>query len=75
MVSLDRCNESCNTIDDLLIRTCVPNKTKVVSFNVFNMLIRINSSKTLTKHMPCDCECKSNGRKCNSNQKWNSNKH
>ena len=27
--------------------------------------------KILTKHISCTCKCKFDGRKCNSNQKWN----
>ena len=34
------------------------------------MITGINESKTLTKHI-CECECKFDSRKCNSNQKWN----
>ena len=35
------------------------------------MITRINESKTLTKHMSCECKCKLDGTKCNSNQQWN----
>ena len=35
------------------------------------MVTRMIESKTLTKHISCDCKCKFDGRKCNSNQKWN----
>ena len=38
------------------------------------MITRINESKTLTKHIPRKCKCKFDGRKCNSNQKWNNDK-
>ena len=34
-----------------------------------------NESKILTEHIPCECKCKFDGRKCNSNQKWNNNKY
>ena len=37
------------------------------------MITRINETKTL-KHISCDCKCKFDSRKCNSNQKWNSDK-
>ena len=30
--------------------------------------------QTLTKHISCESKCKSGGRKCNSNQKWNNDK-
>ena len=33
-----------------------------------------NESKTLTKHIPCECKCKLDGPKCNSNQWWNNDK-
>ena len=45
MVSLDRCNGTCNTIDDLLIGTGVLNKPKVVIFHVLNMIKGINNNK------------------------------
>ena len=35
------------------------------------MTTGINESKTLTKHISCECKCKFDGRKCNSNEKWN----
>ena len=48
IVSLDRCDGSCNTFDDLSSRIFVPNKTEDVNPNVVNRIIRINESKTLT---------------------------
>ena len=38
------------------------------------MIARINESKTLAKHLSCECNYKYDGRKCNSNQKWNNDK-
>ena len=35
------------------------------------VITRINESKTMVKHISCDCKCKFNGTRCNSNQKWN----
>ena len=35
------------------------------------MITGINESKTLAKHVSCECKCKLDGRKCNSKQKWN----
>ena len=37
------------------------------------MIREINESKTLTKHISCECKCKFNGRKC-SNEKGNNDK-
>ena len=71
MVSSDRCNRSCNTIDDLLSRISILSKTEDVNLNVFNMITRINELKTLRKHISYDYKCKSDDKKCNSSQKWN----
>ena len=38
------------------------------------MITGINESKTITKHVPCKCKYKFDGRKCNSNQNWNNDK-
>ena len=35
------------------------------------MITGINESKALTKHITCECKCKFDGTKCNSNQRWN----
>ena len=73
-VKLDRCVGSCNTLNDLYHKLCAPNKTKFSNIHVFNMTTGINESKPLTKHISCECKCKFDGGKCNSNQKWNNDK-
>ena len=30
-----------------------------------------NEARAMTEHISCDCNCKFNSAKCNSNQKWN----
>ena len=39
------------------------------------MITGISESKTLTKHISCECKCKFDERKCSSNQWWNNNKY
>ena len=73
-VKLDRCAGSCNTLNDLSNKVCVPNKTEDLNLSVFNMITGINESKTLTKHISCECKCKFDGRNCNSDQWWNNDK-
>ena len=36
-----------------------------VNLNVFNVITKINESKTLIKHISRDFKCKIDGRKCN----------
>ena len=38
------------------------------------MITGINESKTLTRHISCECKCKFHGRKRNSDQWWNNDK-
>ena len=59
---------SCNTLNDLSNKVCVPDKTKDLNLSVFSMITGINESKTLTKHISCICKCRFDGRKCNSDQ-------
>ena len=41
---------------------------------MFNTITGINESKTLKKHISCECKCRFDERKCNSYQWWNNNK-
>ena len=41
---------------------------------VFNIITGINKSKTLTKHISCECKCKFDERSSNSDQLWNNDK-
>ena len=73
-VELDRCVKSCNTLNDLSSKVCVPNKTEDLNLSLFNMITGTNESKTLTNGISCECKCKFDGKKCNANQWLNNNK-
>ena len=68
VIKLDRYVGSFNTLNDLSNKVCVPNKAENLNLNVFNMITRINELKALTKHISCECKCKFDGRKYNSDQ-------
>ena len=68
VVKSDRCVGSCNTLSHLYNKVYAPNKTEDLNLSVFNMITGIEYLKTLTKHILCECKCKFDGRKCNSNQ-------
>ena len=42
MTSLDKCNGSCNAANALSPKICVPNKTKDINVEVFNMITNRN---------------------------------
>ena len=71
---LDRCAGICITLNDWSNKVFVPNKTEDINLSMFNMITGINESKTLTKHISCECKCRFDGRKCNSDQWWNNDK-
>ena len=48
---------------------CFPNKTEKLNIPVFNKITGINESKILINHVSCECKCKVDGRKYNSNQR------
>ena len=50
MVILNGFNGSCDTLNDRSGKICVPKKTKDKNLNVFNIIAKINESKTLKKH-------------------------
>ena len=74
MVNLNKCKESCNTLDDLSNSLCVPKKkedAKTLKYGVFDMIKQENETNGLTKHVSCKCKsakCKLDDRKCNSNE-------
>ena len=69
-----RCVGSCNALNDLSDKVCVPNKSEGLNLSVFNMIAEINESKVVTKHISCKCKCRFDERKCNSDQWWNNDK-
>ena len=69
MISLDRCDKSCNTFNNLSERICFSNETEEVNLKVFNMITQINESNRSMKNVSCDLRCSFNGEKCNWKQK------
>ena len=65
VVKLDRCVGSCNTLNDLSNKVCVPNKTEDLILSMFNMITGINQLKTLTKHISCESKYRFDEKKCN----------
>ena len=61
-IKLDKRVGSCNTLNDLPNRICVPNKTKDLNIHVFNMITGKNESKLLAKDISCKFKCKFDGK-------------
>ena len=52
----------------LLMTYIVAYKTQDLNLIMFNIITGINESKTLTKHISCECKCIFDGRKRNLDQ-------
>ena len=56
-VNSGRCVWSCNTLNNLSNKVCVPNKAEDLNPSVFNMITGINESNTLAKHTSTEYKC------------------
>ena len=54
LISLGKCNGSCNAVDNLSMKISFPNKIKNVNVKIFNMITKTYKAKTLVKHISCD---------------------
>ena len=54
---LDRWVGICNILNDLSNKACIPNKPEDLNLSLFSKIKGINKSKTLTKHISCECKC------------------
>ena len=68
-VSVDKCGESCNTIDNPYTRVYVPNEIENINAKGFNLISRVNETRFLDYHESCECKCRLNESVCNSMQK------
>ena len=68
---IDTCVESCNTLNGLSNKGCVPNKAEDLNIHVSNMITGKNQSKRFKRGISCKCKCKFDEKKCNWNEKWN----
>ena len=67
-VKVNKCSGSCNNINDPFAKLCVPDVTKNINVEVFNLMARINETRKIVWHETCKCICKF------SRQIWNEDK-
>ena len=63
-----------NTFNDLSNKVSPPNKTEDSNLSMLNIITGIDESRTLTKHVSCQCKCKFDGRRYNLNY-WQNNEN
>ena len=70
-VLVSKCSGSCNTFDNPIAKSCVPNVIKRVNMQVYNFLMMLNETRNVLWHESCKCICKLNSSVCNNKQIWN----
>ena len=65
-LQVNKCSESCNTINNPMAKLCVPKIIKNVNIKVYNFLMRLNETCNVLWHESC------NSSVCNNKQIWNS---
>ena len=73
-IKVNKCGGDCNTINDPMAKSCVPDIVKDMNIKVFNMLSRINETRKIVWHETCKCICRLTSAICNDKQEWNKNK-
>ena len=56
-VLVNKCSESCNTLNNPMAKMCLPNIIKRVYMKVYNFLMRLNEIRNVLWHESCKCVC------------------
>ena len=74
-IKVNKCNGSCNNINDRYAKLCVPDVVKNINVKVFNLVSRTNETRHVEWHENCKYKCRLDSSVCNNNrQRWNENK-
>ena len=70
-VKINRCSGNCNSTNDPYANICVPDVIKNLNVKKFNLMSRINESRSIKLRETCKCIYRLNKIVCNNKQKWN----
>ena len=68
-VKISKFSGSCNNINDLYAKLCVPDVAKNVNAKVFNLISKTNETRYIKLHETCNCKCRLDASVCNNKQK------
>ena len=74
-IETSKCSGSCNNINDLYAKICVPDIVKKLDVKVFNLMSRTNEAVHREWHETCKCHCRLDAIVCNNKQRWNKDKY
>ena len=73
-IKVDKCVKTCNDIENLYFKICLPDSVKNISVKSFHLITKKTVFKNISFHKSCKCDCLLDKKVCNNFQKWNSEK-
>ena len=73
-IKVNNCSGSCNNINDLYAKLCVPDVVKNINVKVFNLMSFTNPTKHIEWHETCKCKCRLDASVCHTKQRWDEDK-
>ena len=73
-IEINKCKDSCNTINDAYAKLCVPDTINSINVKVFNLMSRTNETRHIEWQKTCKYKCRLDARVCNNKQRWNEDK-
>ena len=70
-VKISKFSGTCNNINDLYAKLCVPDVVKNMNVKVFNLISKTNETRYIKLHETCNYKCRLDASVCNNKQKWN----
>ena len=70
-IEISKCSGSCNNINNLCAKLCVPGVIKNLHVKVFSLVSGTNETRRIEWHETCKCKCRFNISVCNKKQHWN----
>ena len=57
-IKINKCNGSCNSINDPYAKVCVSDVIKNINVKEFNLMSRTNETRHIELHETCKCKCR-----------------
>ena len=70
-IKVNKCGGSCGSINNPYAKICIPDIIKSINVRVFNLMQRINETRSVIRHETCKCFCRLTSAVCNTKQIWN----
>ena len=73
-VKINKPSSSCNNIDDLHAKMCIPDVVKNINVKAFNLMWKTNETRHIEWNETCKCKYGLDASVCNNKQCWNKEK-